>query len=185
MLNNTKLYQRSIAASFILLAVGAAYGQEQGERPPNIPPVSQVIYKGVVGNLLDEMPIDTAKRVDLQRTSAVVSNALSGRSLAVMLGVASPILMVAGLLWGVFAASQINAAPTPATLPGPQPERAGPEPLASAAFTSIDVAPIARAEDSLFCAAPDPAADILPAVTASADKSLMSSETVGQMGLGQ
>lgn len=68
----------------------------------------QVLYKGVVGNLLETVPLDPDRRVELQRTNAVISNPLTGRSLAVLLGVASPVLMIAGLVWGIWAASQIS-----------------------------------------------------------------------------
>lgn len=70
----------------------------------------QVIYKGVVGNLLESVPLDPVRRVELQRTNAVISNPLTGRSLAVILGVASPLLMIGGLLWGIWAATQIETA---------------------------------------------------------------------------
>ena len=72
--------------------------------------IDQVIYKGVVGNLLEGMPIDPDKRVQLQRTNAVVSNVVSARSLAILLGVANPVLMIGGLVWGVWSASQIKPA---------------------------------------------------------------------------
>ena len=48
------------------------------------------------------------KRVTMQRGSSVVSGTLSGRSLAVMLGVTNPLLIAAGLAWGLFAASRIT-----------------------------------------------------------------------------
>ena len=54
------------------------------------------------------MPIDPEKRVQLQRGNAVVSNVASARSLAVLLGVANPVMMVGGLVWGLWSASQIK-----------------------------------------------------------------------------
>lgn len=70
--------------------------------------VDQVIYKGLVGKVLDAVPMDPLQRTNLQRTSAVVSGPLSGRSLAVLAGIANPALMIAGLVWGIWAASNIN-----------------------------------------------------------------------------
>lgn len=117
MRNKTRVYQKSLAAGLILLTAVAARAQDlDTPRLPSIPTQSadQVIYKGVVGNLLETIPIDPARRVELQRGNAVVSNVLSGRSLAVLFGIASPILMVGGLIWGIWAASQIKA-PAPET----------------------------------------------------------------------
>jgi len=70
--------------------------------------LDQAIYKGVVGNVLDAIPMDPEKRVDLQRTNAVVSNTLSGRSLAALAGLSNPILLIGGFVWGVWAASNIK-----------------------------------------------------------------------------
>ncbi len=72
--------------------------------------VDQIIYKGVVGNLLEGMAIDPDKRVQLQKTNAVVSNVVAGRTLAIRLGVANPVLMIGGLVWGIWSASQIKPA---------------------------------------------------------------------------
>jgi len=80
-------------------------------------PVDQLIYKGVVGNLLEGMPIDPDKRVQLQKTNAVVSNIAAGRTLAMMLGVANPVLMIGGLVWGMWSASQIKPAELAARAP--------------------------------------------------------------------
>ena len=46
----------------------------------------------------------------LQRTSAVVSGTLTGRSLAIWAGLAHPVLMAAGLVWGIYSALNIHAA---------------------------------------------------------------------------
>jgi hypothetical protein len=70
--------------------------------------LDQAVYKGLVGNVLDAIPMDAAKRVDLQRTNAVVSNTLSGRSLAALVGLSNPILLIGGFVWGVWAASNIK-----------------------------------------------------------------------------
>jgi hypothetical protein len=81
-----------------------------GTRPAS-PRADQILYKGVVGNLLEAVPLDPEQRVELQRTNAVVSNPLSARSVALLLGIANPVVMLGGLLWGIWAASQIESAP--------------------------------------------------------------------------
>ena len=68
----------------------------------------QALYKGVVGNLLEAVPMDADKRVELQRVNAVVSNPFSVRSLALLVGISNPVVMIGGLLWGFWAASQIE-----------------------------------------------------------------------------
>ena len=72
--------------------------------------VSDVVYKGFVGKALDIVPMDPDERVVLQRTSAVVSGTLTGRSLAVWAGLTNPILLVAGLAWGLYSATNIKVA---------------------------------------------------------------------------
>jgi hypothetical protein len=72
------------------------------------PDLDQAIYKGVVGNFLDAVPMDPAKRVELQRFNAVAGNTASGRSLAVLAGFSNPVLMAVGFIWGLFAASNIK-----------------------------------------------------------------------------
>jgi hypothetical protein len=81
----------------------------------------QIIYKGVVGNLLEAVPLDPEKRVELQRTNAIISNPLSARSLAILLGISNPIVMIGGLVWGIWAASQIEAPATAEAKDKPQP----------------------------------------------------------------
>jgi len=68
----------------------------------------QLVYKGLVGNALDGIPMDPSKRVSLQRTNAVVSNTLSGRSLAILAGLSNPILLIGGFVWGIWSASNIK-----------------------------------------------------------------------------
>ena len=95
------------------MAARAEVPEIKGAAPAPSKSLDQAIYKGVVGNLLDAVPIDPGKRVDLQRTNAVVSSVFSGRTLATLLGVANPALMVGGLAWGLWSASRIK--PVPAT----------------------------------------------------------------------
>jgi hypothetical protein len=68
----------------------------------------QIVYKGVVGNVLDGIPMDPSKRVSLQRTNAIISNTLSGRTLTALAGLSNPVLLIGGLVWGVWAASNIK-----------------------------------------------------------------------------
>jgi hypothetical protein len=72
--------------------------------------VGDLVYKGLVGKALDAVPMDPNERTVLQRTSAVVSGTLTGRSLAVWAGLTNPIFLVAGLVWGLFSASNIKTA---------------------------------------------------------------------------
>lgn len=82
-----------------------------GEVRAASPRTDQILYKGVVGNLLEAVPLDADQRVDLQRTNAIVSNPLSARSFALLLGVTNPVVMLGGLIWGLWAASRIERAP--------------------------------------------------------------------------
>ncbi|MEQ1772798.1 MAG: hypothetical protein ABL891_03355 [Burkholderiales bacterium] len=79
--------------------------------------VDQMLYKGLIGNALDAVPMDSAQRVTLQRTNAVISNTLSGRSLTALAKLTNPALLIGSIAWGFWAASNINtpAAETPAS----------------------------------------------------------------------
>ena len=68
----------------------------------------QIVYKGLVGNVLDGVPMDPSQRVNLQRANAVLSNTLSGRSLAMLAGLSNPVLLIGGLIWGIWSASNIK-----------------------------------------------------------------------------
>ena len=98
-------------------ALTVSPGLSPGDQPP-VPAIDQMIYKGVVGNILEAMPLDPEQRVNLQRGNAVVNNTFTGRTLAVLLGIASPPLMVVGLIWGIWSAAKIKSNqgdPAPAT----------------------------------------------------------------------
>jgi len=69
----------------------------------------QILYKGLVGNVLDALPMDPTHRLNLQRTNAVVSNTLSGHSLTMLTKLANPALLIGGIVWGLWAASNIKA----------------------------------------------------------------------------
>ncbi len=100
---------RSIALAIcVLLAIPA----RAEDAPQPLPAIGDVIYKGLVGKALDAVPMDPNERIVLQRTSAVVSSTLTGRSLTAWVGLTNPILLVAGLIWGLFSASNIKAAET-------------------------------------------------------------------------
>ncbi len=98
---------RSIVLAACLLLATAARA-EDAPQPPLA--VGDVVYKGLVGKALDAVPMDPDERLTLQRTSAVVSNTLTGRSLSVWAGLTNPILWIAGLAWGLFSASNIKPA---------------------------------------------------------------------------
>ncbi len=114
------------------------------ESPPNthnpaVEPASadfsQVLYKGIVGNVLEKLPMDAEQRVALQRTNAVVSNIFSGRSLSLLVNATNPVLLIGGIVWGLWAASNIKPAASAsavATLPD--------------AIRKVDVAHETRAE---------------------------------------
>jgi hypothetical protein len=70
----------------------------------------QAVYKGLIGNVLDAIPMNPSERLDLQRTNAVVSNTLFGRSLTGVVGLGNPVFLLGGLIWGVWAASNIKPA---------------------------------------------------------------------------
>jgi hypothetical protein len=97
---------RSIVLAACLLLATAARAEDA---PTLFPAIGDVVYKGIVGKALDAVPMDPDQRVTLQRTNAVVSNMLTGRSLSVWIGLTNPILLVAGLAWGIYAAFQIKA----------------------------------------------------------------------------
>ena len=81
--------------------------------------LDQIVYKGLVGNVLDEIPMDPSKRVRLQRTNAIVSNTWSGHTLSTLAGLSNPILLIGGLVWGVWAASNIKPEDEVKTASGP------------------------------------------------------------------
>ena len=104
--------QRGVAAALMLLTAVCARAEpvEVVSAPASGQPFDQVLYKGLVGNMLETVPLEPQQRVELQRANAVISNTVSARSLALLLGVASPVLMVGGLAWGIYAATRIKPA---------------------------------------------------------------------------
>jgi hypothetical protein len=115
------------------LAQHADLDNDTDEQPAAAERTDQVIYKGVVGNLLDAVPMDPEERVKLQRGHAVVSAPFSARSIALLLGVANPAVMIGGLIWGIWAAAHIEAAPQESRQPEPRLETASADFFADAA----------------------------------------------------
>jgi hypothetical protein len=122
---------RTSVGGLMMLCAALCYGQENPDPHGLTPPPSsaaQAIYKGVVGNILDAMPLDSDNRVQLQRLNAVVSSPLGGRSLALALGITSPPLTVIGVIWGLWSASKIQAEKRADRLALEEVQRAAPRP---------------------------------------------------------
>lgn len=103
----------AFSAAFLLLTLADSARADEVLKSPDVPdapsqPTAQVIYKGVIGNVLDTLPMDPVNRADLQRANAVVSNTISGRSLATLIGMSNPIFIIGGLVWGLWSASNIQ-----------------------------------------------------------------------------
>jgi len=106
---------RSLCCLALLLAFAACAAAEDVRDSRGAPSsagggLDQALFKGIVGNVLDALPMDQQKRVDLQRANAVVSNTLTGRSLSTLLEATNPVLLLGGLVWGLIAASKIEPA---------------------------------------------------------------------------
>lgn len=95
-----------VLAACLLLTVGA---RAQDASQP-LGDISDVVYKGLVGKAMDALPIEPEKRVILQRANAIISGPLTGRTLSVWIGITNPLLLIAGAVWGIYAALNINAA---------------------------------------------------------------------------
>jgi hypothetical protein len=124
----------------------------------------QVIYKGLVGNVLDAVPMHPSDRLGLQRTNAVVSSTLLGRSLTVLAGLGNPILLLGGFVWGVWSAANI------------EPVEAGMTRAADPASVGGGVAVVRRAVVRLQLA---PAADDAPVIAAPAPVLASAKSAVG------
>ena len=103
----------TLLALALLLALGSpAWAQDDPASRPGAGAASggfdQIVYKGVFGNVLDAVPMDPVERLGLQRTNAVVSSTLFGRSLALLAGFSNPVLLLGGLAWGLWSAVNIN-----------------------------------------------------------------------------
>ena len=114
-----------LAGFMLFTLVNSAFAENTpiSRKDPGNPPSSdfnQTIYKGVVGNVLDAVPMDPAQRVTLQRTNAVISNTLSGRSLSALAKLTNPALLIGSIVWGLWAASNINPPASAVSVP-PEP----------------------------------------------------------------
>ena len=104
---------------FLLLVLATPASVQDDARARAVPLASpagfdQIVYKGLVGNVLDAVPMDASDRLDLQRANAVVGNTLLGRSLAILAGLSNPVLLLGGFVWGMWAAA--NIAPVEAAM---------------------------------------------------------------------
>jgi hypothetical protein len=125
----------------LLLALAAPAAARDDPGTPgasDVPPqgFEQFVYKGLVGNALDAIPMDPSKRLDLQRTNAVVGNTLMGRSLAVFVGLSNPVLLLGGFVWGVWAAANIKPANAGAN-PGADSIQSGADAVAPARLAAL------------------------------------------------
>ncbi len=125
------MLRATLAVGLVLMSIAGISAQELNIEPVSAPaalsePFEQMLYKGVAGNFLDTVPIDPEARVNLQRANAVISNPLSWRSVGLLLGVANPVFLVGGLVWGIWSAANIKPAlPDTRWLGSPQHERIG------------------------------------------------------------
>jgi LysM repeat protein len=69
-----------------------------------------ILYKGLVGKVLDALPLDASARTGLQQANAIIGSSFAGRTIAALTGVGGPLLTLAGLAWGLFSAQKIGAA---------------------------------------------------------------------------
>ncbi len=100
------------------------------------------VYKGVVGKVLDAMPLEPSTRTALQQANAVVSSTVSAHALGALAGFGGPLLTVAGLIWGVFSSRQIGAAATgDSKATGAATPAGGPQPAGDAIQTAQDRPP--------------------------------------------
>ena len=104
------LINRSLIVVACLLLAISARAEDAPPQPQPPPAISDVIYKGFVGKALDAVPMDAEKRIVLQRTNAVASNTLTGRSLTAWAGLTNPVLLIVGAAWGIYSAINIKAA---------------------------------------------------------------------------
>ncbi len=104
----------------------ALYEQNESIAPAKPPDAAHalpdIVYKGVLGKMLDEVPLAPSTRTVLQQANALVSSTVAARAIGALTGVGAPLLTVAGLIWGIFSARQIDAAATGAPTPPGNPK---------------------------------------------------------------
>ena len=146
----------------LLLALASSAGAQENpdlraasaSQPPAL---DQAVYKGLVGTVLDAIPMDPSGRLDLQRTNAVVSNTMLGRSLYILAGMSNPVLMVGGFVWGLWAASNIKPEKTSMKFAADPGFAIGIAPAQQRAFAFHDPAVAPAAADEAYAhAAPEP-----------------------------
>ena len=98
----------STARQIAVYEQNAAIAPEKPVEPASALP--DILYKGVVGKVLDALPLEPATRTTLQKANTVVSGTLTVRSLGALAGLGGPLLTVAGLIWGIFSSRQIDSA---------------------------------------------------------------------------
>ena len=111
-ISRSKAYQNTLAAMLMVTIAAAPVHALDVDAPAersSAPAMDQLIYKGVIGNILEALPLEPDDRVQLQRGNSVVTNTFTGRSLGLLLGLASPILMVSGFVWGLWSAANIKS----------------------------------------------------------------------------
>jgi hypothetical protein len=114
------MFARIGLSALVLFYAGFAAAEENSPADPSgSSSAAQVVYKGVVGNLLDNVPIEPESRATLQRVNALVSSPFGARSLALALGIASPPLIIIGVLWGLWSAANIEPERQVAERPAP------------------------------------------------------------------
>ena len=98
----------SAARQAAIYEQNAAIAPEKSAEPASKLP--DIFYKGVVGKVLDAMPLEPATRTTLQQTNSVVSGTFTVRSLGALAGFGGPLLTIAGLVWGIFSSRQVDSA---------------------------------------------------------------------------
>ncbi|MCY7308003.1 MAG: LysM peptidoglycan-binding domain-containing protein [Rhodoferax sp.] len=121
------------------------------EQKPSIEPTKpaevaralpDIVYKGVVGKVLDAMPLEPSTRTALQQANALVSSTVAARALGALTGIGAPLLTVAGLIWGILSARQIDVAATRDSKATGAPTPAGdPKPASDAMQTAQNKPP--------------------------------------------
>lgn len=106
------------AAAVAARPVEPGVSRPAGDGAEATEPVPDILYKGLVGKALDALPMDPSTRSGLQQAHAVIGSSFAGRSLAALTGIGGPLLTLAGLAWGIFAARKI-AAEQPSDAPAP------------------------------------------------------------------
>lgn len=103
----------TLRSAFLMLWLLVPAAARAEDAPQPLLAIPDAVYKGVVGKALDVVPMDPEHRATLQRTNAVLSSTMTARTLSVWvgLGLSNPVLLIGGLIWGIYAASNIKPDP--------------------------------------------------------------------------